>query len=260
MTAGVATERVVISEARRDLEAQFQVNSEIAADDAASAQIIRGRVDATTLNSNLVQFGLPKCSSVSATVADTTSQSSTASSAVSLPTVLGASAGGLVFLLICSVGGYFLYGLHRQRQVHSAFVKAVRNAKAGDDASTNGHFPPDSEKASEKGYLGLRTLYQAEVVLAKGRRGCVVRAFRKNSSEKAPLAIKVLVPKDQSFDSDERRRLEREGKLLRLVASRGPRSAVQALDFGQEALPLSPAARQCVLVHHGGIGGNDAAR
>jgi serine/threonine protein kinase len=135
------------------------------------------------------------------------------------------------------VGGYFLYGVHRRRQFRSAFLQAVRNAKAGDDASTNKHLPPDGETASAEGYLGLRSLYTAEVVLAKGPRGCVVRAFKKNSSEKAPLAIKVLVPKDGSFDTDERGRLEREGKLLRLVASRGHRSAVHALDSGQGTLP-----------------------
>ena len=236
LTAQVPLQRVVVtSVSRRGAASQLVVNSEVAADDAASAEAVRGRVDLTQLNANLMQQGLPKSASVLVTVADTGSQSA-ASGAVSLPAVLGGSIGGFLFLSACSVAGYLLFRSLRRRQARTAFLKAVRGAEAGKAASDT-YFPPIDENSAKRGHasFNLRDQYQALTVLGKGSRGCVVKARKKTSHAVVPaqdklVAIKIIVPKRDKFDAGERRQLEREAQVLNLVASRSCRSAVHAAE------------------------------
>ena len=229
LTAQVLVERVLlISKSSRDAEPQMIVNAEIAADNAASAEEVRGKMDLTSLNANLLLQGLPRCVSVETTVIDSGPQSSPSASTVSLAVVLGASIGGLALLMVSSAAGYVLLKKNRLRKVRTTFLKAVRCASAGESA-TNIHLPPDDKKATKKGNAGPRMQYTAIKILGKGNRGCVVKAT-KTSTQAAPVAIKVIVPKRGRFDQVERRQLEREATLLRLVTSRGCRSAVNAAE------------------------------
>jgi hypothetical protein len=238
-TAQVPVERVALSiGSRREAEQQFTVSAEIAVDDVASAEAVRGRVDQSSLNANLVLQGLPRSTSVVATVESTGVQPS-GSSTVSLPAVLGGSIGGFIVLIACSVAGFFLIRTLQRREVHSAFLNAVRNAKVGEAASDT-HLPPeeDGQAAKKKGHkdVGLRVQYSAEIVLGSGSRGCVVKAakkFAKSAAQITPVqvvAIKIVVPKQGEFDPEERRQLELEAKILNLVTARGCRSAVHAAE------------------------------
>jgi serine/threonine protein kinase len=231
-TAQVSVERVVLmSESRRDAAQRLVVNAQIATDDAAAAETVRGRMDLTSLNANLARQGLPESSSVAATVSDTSGRSS-GSSAVSIPAVLGGSIGGIVFLLACSFAGYFVSRTLSKRRAYSAFLSAVKNSKAG-DAASEAHFPPDHAARKGRAVLSLRMQYHAVAVLGKGSRGCVVKATKKAvQAQSAPVAIKIIVPKQGKFDEGERRRLQLEARLLILVTSEGCRSAVHAAEAG----------------------------
>jgi serine/threonine protein kinase len=230
LTAWVSVEQVVLTNvSRRDAEQQLVVNAEIAVNDTASAEAVSGRMDLNSLNTNLMLQGLPKSTSVVARVSDSGAQS-TSSSVISLPAVLGGVIGGFIILIACSVAGYWLFHTLRHRQAHTAFVNAVRTAKAGEAASeseSEKYFPPDDNHATNKGHaaLSLRMQYKALTVLGNGSRGCVVKATKKTFTKEAPVAIKIVVPKGRTFDKVERRRLKREASLLKLVTAKECMSA-----------------------------------
>jgi tRNA A-37 threonylcarbamoyl transferase component Bud32 len=228
LTARVSFERVVIiaiNENRRVASAESMVKSEIAADDSAAAATIRGRMDLTSLNANLVLQGLPKSSSLSASVTDVNSQSSLFSSAVSLATVLGASIGSFIFVILFIAAVSLLFKRLRQRARRTAFVTALRSANVGEPAS-NKYFPPHDKTTD---FPGLQMRFTALRVVGKGSRGCVISATR-TSAEQMRVAIKIILPKKDKFDEQERRRLQREGELLHLVTRRGCKSAVHAAE------------------------------
>ena len=243
LTAQVSVERVVVtSGTRRDAGSELSVNAEIAADNAATAKTIREKVDVASLNANLVIQGLPKSTSVAATVEDPSAQSDSGTSGVFIPAVLGGAIGGFVLLLACIAAGYLLYHARRRHKARGAFLNAVSHAKAGDVASQT-HFPP--KIAAKKGLANhnLRIQYDALTVLGKGNRGCVVKAMKK-AGQAAPVAIKIITPKRAQFDEAERRQLEREATILKLVSSRKCRSAVHAA----EATDLPPRDDACWFV------------
>ena len=229
LTALVPVERVVVTSESRRISEALIVNAEIAGNDAASAEAIRWRVDIESVNANLLLQGLPKSTSVVAAVANTGTQS-IGSSAFSLPAVLAGSIGGFFSILVSCVAAYLLFKTLRRRQARAAFVRAVRYAQAGESASEK-YFPPEYDKATTKGQasLSLQMQYDALLVLAKGSRGCVIKAT-KRSAQAAPVVIKIIVPKSGEFDQRERRQLQRESALLKLVTTRGCKSAVHTAD------------------------------
>jgi tRNA A-37 threonylcarbamoyl transferase component Bud32 len=227
-TAQVQVEQVVVSgQSRRASTPQLAVNAEIAADNAAAAKTIRDKVDFNSLNTNLALQGLPKSTSVTATVADTGSDSS--ASGVFIPAVLGGVIGGVMFLLASITAGYYLYHAERRRKVRNKFLSSLKSAKAGDVASLS-HFPPKRADKKRLANQNLRVMFDPHTVLGKGDRGCVVKGTKKSTQAVAPVAIKVIVPKRDKFDEDERRQLEREATVLKLVTKKRCRSAVHAAD------------------------------
>ena len=251
VTAGVPSERVVVessagSRRSEDLSPEALVNSEIAADDAAAAQSISQRIDLALLNSNLVLQGLPTCSVLSVTIAGASSQSS--SGAVSLPAVLGGSVGGFVLFVAVVVSGYFLKKRFEWYRELKAFLAAMGDAKQEQPASTK-HLPPDDDEKS----VSLRKQYTAEVVLGKGANCSVVLKAKKNHLvEMRPgdvkmrsagvVAVKITVPKEGTFTVDEKKKLQREAKLLALVTAKQCKSAVQrgAADSEISEVPQRP--------------------
>jgi len=226
LTAGVSSERVVVvSGSRRTADPQVLVNSEIAADNAAAAQSISQRVDQTLLNSNLMLQGLPMCSALSVTVAGAGTQQS--SGQVSLPAVLGGSVGGVVLLVAVAISCYFLikrFDLYRAR---SAFLAAMRDAKEGQQVTTENLLPPNDDDK----YFSLREQYTAEVVLGKGADGSVVvrakkkqkpgeRDLKAGSAEILVVALKIIVPKGGTFTEKEKHKLQIEAELLALVTAK----------------------------------------
>ena len=231
MTAGVPIERVVVvSGSRRSEDSQVLVNSEIAVENAASAQSVSQRIDMTSLNSNLALQGLLTCSALSVTVAGTVAQSS--SGAVSLPAVLGGSVGGIGLLVAIVIAGYFLNKRIQRHLARRAFLAAMRGAKEGQTASTE-HLPPDDDEKS----LRLRAQYTPEVVLGKGANGSVVVRARKNhkpgerdlkKGSGGVVALKIIVPRQGTFTDEEKQKLQTEAHLLALVTAKQCKSAANA--------------------------------
>ena len=214
---------------RRAANLQLQVDSEIAADNSAAAHSISQQVDQNSLNKNFIAQGLPEISSVSVSVTDARTQ--TSSEADSLPYVLGGSVGGLIFLLITSVVGYFFFKLLKHHREHSRFLEAMREAEADQTASTD-LLPPDDVKGSS----GLRMQYTADLVLGKGTSCCVVKATKKGTENNKDditmketadaVAIKIIIPRKRVFDEMERERLKRETEALQAIMHKKCRSIV----------------------------------
>ena len=249
-TAGVPSERVVVeapSGSRRsaDLSPEVLTNSEIAADNAAAAQIISQRIDLDLLNSNLILQGLPMCSTLSITIAGASSQSS---GAVSLPAVLGGSVGGFVLFVTVVLSGYYFKKRFEWYRALRDFLTAIRDAKQ-DQPASNKHLPPDYDEKS----LSLRKQYSAEVVLGKGANYSIVVKAGKNQTEgkrnidsksrsTEVVAIKITVPKNGTFTVGEKMKLQREAKLLALVTAKQCKSAVRsgAADWELTGVPQRP--------------------
>ena len=240
LTACVPIEKVVVIavQSRRNTAAFLRVNSEIASDNTETAGSTSKRVSLASLNTNLKLQGLPNCSNLSVTVESAGMPSQ--SSADSLPAVLGGSVGGLVMFLGCSVASYFLVKLLKKHWTHTAFMAAMKNAKAGEEASVV-ILPPDIEKES----FSLRTHFTAKTVLKKGSRSCVVRAVNNKYSVDADptnkssqtVVIKIIIPNKGKFNDEEKRRINREADLLQLVTQKQCKSAVQAADYIMQGLP-----------------------
>ena len=244
VTAGVSLDRVALpvvdeTESRRSADSQLLVTSEIAAENIASAQSISQKVNLNSLNSNLMLQGLPECSSLTVTVANSGVLPS--SGTVFLAPVLEGSVGGFVLLMAGAVAIYLLLKRLKRNFAHKAFLAAVRNAKAGQAASAQ-HLPPDDDKES----LGLRTHYSVEVVLGKGASGSIVVGARKNTKSDAhhdqddnvtkqlagTVAIKIVVPSKGTFDEAEMDMLKREAELLQFATRKRCKALVQAAESG----------------------------
>jgi hypothetical protein len=234
LTAHVSKDRVVVnrprSQARRDADAQVLVDSQIAADDPSSAETISQTIDKTSLNTNLMLQNLPMSSAVTVTLSVASAQSPGSANA---GLIGGSVAGAVVFVLACSLAGYYLLKDIRARNVRKGFLAAVNAAKAGDAASIE-HLPPDDEQSHKIGSLSLREEYTAETVLGTGSCSCVVKATKNVTGQS--LAIKVIVPRDGELDGAELLQLQREGALLQLVTRRKCRYTVHAADLTK--LPL----------------------
>ena len=249
LTAGVALNLVVVvvESAARRAAAQLLINSEIAADNAAAATSISQRIDLTSLNSNLLLQNLPSCTSASVSVTDSGAQLS--SGANLLPAVLAGSVGGFVLVLVSSFAGFVISKQIRLQRIHRAFLSAMRDAKVGQVASTE-YLPPDDKKGYKKGSYNPRRQYVAETVLGKGASGCVVKARKMKTitdegNEPQAVAFKIIVPRKGVFDEEEKKRLAREGAILKLVTSRLCRAAVQQV---AEPLDLEQRADVCWFI------------
>jgi hypothetical protein len=226
LTARVSKDRVVVnnpsSQTRRAADAQVLVHSQIAADNPSSAQAISQTIDETSLNANLILQNLPKSSAVTVKLSVASAQAPASASA---GLIGGSVAGVVVFVLACSLAGYYLLKYIRTRKVREGFLAAVNAAKAGDAASIK-HLPPDDEQSHKIGSVSLRKEYTAETVLGTGSCSCIVKARKKITGQS--LAIKVIVPRDGEFDGAELLQLKREGSLLQLVTRRKCRYTVNA--------------------------------
>jgi serine/threonine protein kinase len=209
---------------RRAADAQVLVDAQIAADNPSSAQTISQTIGETSLNTNLLLQNLPKSSAVTVTLSVASAQAPAGTSA---GLIGGSVAGAVVFVLACSLAGYYLSKHIRTRKVRKGFLTAVNAAKAGDKASIQ-HLPPDDEQSDKIGSLSLREEYTAETVLGTGSCSCVVKATKKSTGQS--LAIKVIVPRDGGLDRTELLRLQREGALLQLVTCRKCKYTVHAAD------------------------------
>jgi hypothetical protein len=228
LTAQVSKDRVVVNRVRRQerraADAQVLVDAQIAADNPSSAQTISQTIGETSLNTNLLLQNLPKSSAVTVTVSVASAQAPAGESA---GLIGGSVAGVVVFVLACSLAGYYLSKHIRTRNVRKNFLAAVKAAKAGCAASIE-HLPPDDEQSNEIGSLSLREEYTAETVLGTGSCSCVVKATKKSTGQS--LAIKVIVPRDGELDRTELLQLQREGALLQLVTRRKCKYTVHAAD------------------------------
>ena len=197
------------SQARRFAGSPSLVNCEIATDDVRAAAEISSKFDETDLNANLNLQGLPSCSLINVAVSDETQRSS---GTVSLPLVIGVSVGCFIFVLISTGVGYVMLVVIWRQRAHKTFLCAFMNATPGDRA-----FPKNLP-------LYLLKRYNAEKILGKGAFGCVVLAKNKESSKL--VAIKLIVPQRNVFDTKEIRQMKREAGVLELYTSKKCEDAV----------------------------------
>jgi hypothetical protein len=228
LTAQVSKDRVVVNKVsrqdRRVADSQVLVDAQIAADNPSSAQTISQTIGESSLNTNLLLQNLPKSSAVTVTLSVASAQ---APAGASVGLIGSSVACAVVFVLVCSLAGFYLGKQIRVRNVRKSFLSAVNAAKAGDKASIQ-HLPPDDELSHKLGSLSLREEYTAESVLGTGSCSCVVKATKKSTGQS--LAIKVIVPRDGEFDRTEMLQLQREGALLQLVTRRKCKYTVHAAD------------------------------
>jgi serine/threonine protein kinase len=227
VTAGVALEQVIVenelTQARRAGNALLKVNSKVATDKSASLDALRSRINVDSLNANLVQLDLPKCSGISVTVPESIqSESSTM-----LPQIVGGSVGCLVIFLGGPYAWYYFSKLIQRRRAWISFLAALKDSKVGQPASSK-LFPPVEMEDVKKGFPSLRKQYTADMVLGKGTRSCVLKASKIKNNEH--VALKIVIPKKGTFDFEEIQRIRREEELLQLVTIRQCKSAVQVVD------------------------------
>jgi hypothetical protein len=237
LTAGVSEERVAVvsalSQARRAGDGRMLVESEIAAGSLASAEYISGRLDAASLNTNLMLYNLSRSTSMSVKLLAVSSQ---APGRLGTDLIFGLVGGGIAVALALTCAGYFFSTYFKQHRIQRAFRAAVKHAHKMRDASID-HLPPDDKQGIKTGSLSLRRLYTAKSVLGSGSCSCVVRAVKKKDSEQV-VAIKIIVPEKGSLTDAEKQRLRSEREVLQLVTTRKCRYTVHAEDIeGQWSAP-----------------------
>ena len=211
---------------RRAASQSLQVVTQIVANAATDASSLSKKLDVLTLNNRLKAAGVPQCSLVSALVLSSTPFAPYAS--ISSSVISGATIGCFAALFASCVVGYYFLTFLRQKWANQAFIAVLKCSNMGDPASKE-YFPPSDEKDLKNGGLCLRTHFVAENVLGKGSSGYVLKAKRKNTE--IPVAIKIIVPKNGTFDEAEKLQLQREGSLLRIVTARKCKFAVHLIDL-----------------------------
>ena len=217
---------------RRAALQSLQVVTQIVANAGTDASSLGKKIDALTLNNGLKAAGVPQCSLVSALVVSSTPSAPYASESSSV--ISGATIGCFAALFASCVVSYYMSIFLRRRWANQAFLAVLKCSKIGEPASDK-YFPPSDEENLKKGGLCLRTHFVAENVLGKGSSGYVLKAKRKCTE--IPVAIKIIVPKNGTFDEAEKLQLQREESLLGIVTARKCKFAVHLTDLPDSNLP-----------------------
>ena len=180
----------------------LSVISEIAVVDS-DVQTMMSMINTKSVDASLEQYGLPKSVSLSVAVLDTNSHESTQ---IPLTFILGGSIGGLVFLIIFGLIGYYFVTKLVMQVIHRSFLSAFRCAKVNDHVSVS--ILP----------FKLRKQFHPEKIVAKGASYCVVKAKKKESN--VWFSIKLRVPEEASFTHQSLQQLKREENVFMLLTSK----------------------------------------
>ena len=218
LAAAVPVEKAIIVtynpvQSRRSRALSIKVNSEIAADDSSSADLVSSNLNPSRINSNLIAQGLPQGTLISVVVSNLQS----AETNIYSQTFIGGIIGAFVCLLVIIAIGLKLYVPVKELYVRKALKLKLNKASVG-DACSQLHLPDT-----------LQDLYTAEQVLRKGDFGCFVRARSKKTGKL--VAIKIIISESINgvFDEFESNQLHREAELLQLFTSKNCEHAVSQL-------------------------------
>ena len=192
-----------------------RITAKLAAEDAASAAAIKGKIDQSNLNKQLLANGLPQSTLIS--ISSPEASAGNSEQMLSTSAVTGISV-GVILLAVLSVGGYCLTLRIRSDHEHAECASAIRNSAVGAAASEK-HLP-----------LELRRSYSPEIILKNCIccNGCVVQAKQTDSGQSSQtkstlnslVAIKIITPLRKTFKERDLYQLRQEGRVLALLAEK----------------------------------------